>query len=64
MRNGLVISSFGTKSWFKNDNYHREEGPAIEYASGQKEYYLEGKRLTESQFENYRLKITIERMGL
>lgn len=77
IKNGLVISSDGTtKLWFKDDQLHREDGPAveittdstklwyqygeyhrdeidpktglslpaIEYSSGTKEWYINGKR--------------------
>ena len=33
----------GTKEWFRNGKYHREDGPAIEYADGTKVWYLNGK---------------------
>lgn len=38
-----VIDQFGNKFW-RNEKgqLHREDGPAIEYASGQKEWYLNG----------------------
>jgi hypothetical protein len=39
-RNGLHTSSDGTKKWYLNGQYHRTDGPAIEYASGSKEWYL------------------------
>jgi hypothetical protein len=31
---------YGTKRWFLNGKYHREDGPAVEYANGSKEWYL------------------------
>jgi|14BtaG_2_1085337.scaffolds.fasta_scaffold12863_6 hypothetical protein len=35
----------GTKEWrwYLNDELHREDGPAVEYASGDKRWYLDGK---------------------
>ena len=33
----------GTKFWFKNGEYHREDGPAIEYDDGNKVWFLNGK---------------------
>jgi hypothetical protein len=38
--NGLHINADGTKQWYLNGQYHRTDGPAIEYASGSKEWYL------------------------
>ena len=32
----------GTKYWFLNGEYHREDGPAIEYPDGTKEWRLNG----------------------
>ena len=34
----------GTKFWLLNNRLHREDGPAIEWANGGKEYFLNGKR--------------------
>jgi len=33
--------------WYFNDNLHRKDGPAIEYANGDKEWFLNGKRHRE-----------------
>ena len=33
----------GSKSWYLNGKYHREDGPAIERADGIKCWYLNGK---------------------
>jgi len=46
--------SDGSKSWWLNDERHREDGPAIEYADGFKRWYVDGKYLTEEQFNNRR----------
>jgi antitoxin component YwqK of YwqJK toxin-antitoxin module len=32
----------GTKEWLLDGEFHREDGPAIEYSSGTKEWYLNG----------------------
>jgi len=37
------ISDDGDKEWYLNDKLHREDGPAIECASGTKSWYLNGK---------------------
>jgi hypothetical protein len=37
----------GTKFWFLNGKYHREDGPAVEYTDGHKSWYLNGKRHRE-----------------
>jgi hypothetical protein len=40
----LEIDKFGTKIWKnKNGEFHRLDGPAIEYSSGKKAWYQNGK---------------------
>jgi hypothetical protein len=39
----VKVNTYGTKFWYLNGKYHREDGPAIEYASGNKFWYLNGK---------------------
>ncbi len=46
----VKVSDDGTKRWYLNDKLHREDGPAIEYASGTKYWYLNGEQLTEAEF--------------
>jgi len=43
MKNGLVIDKDGTKIWYLNGDFHRVDGPAIEFADGSKLWYLNGK---------------------
>ena len=38
------------ESWYKNDQLHREDGPAVEYTNGTKEWWLNGKPLSEKEF--------------
>jgi len=46
----------GDKVWSLNGNLHREDGPAIEISNGRKEWYLNGKQLTEAQFNQRKLR--------
>jgi len=39
----LKINIRGDRFWWLNDKLHREDGPAIESASGYKEWCLNGK---------------------
>ena len=48
-----IINSYGTKFWYKENLLHRKGGPAIEYANGDKEYYLNGVEYTEQEFKIY-----------
>ena len=36
------VYDIGNKYWYLNDNLHREDGPAIEFADGSKAWYLNG----------------------
>ena len=38
----LLSYADGTKYWYRNDQLHREDGPAIEYADGTKYWYRNG----------------------
>ena len=46
----VKVDSYGTKFWYLNGQYHREDGPAIEYANGDKSWWLNGKYITEAEF--------------
>jgi len=39
----MTVNRYGNKIWKLNGKYHREDGPAIEYANGSKVWYLNGK---------------------
>ena len=39
----------GDRYWYLNDQLHREDGPAIDCASGFKAWYLNGERVTEKE---------------
>lgn len=39
---GIAILPEGTKVWIENGQVHREDGPAIEYYTGDKGWYLNG----------------------
>ncbi len=43
MKDGLEIDRQGNKYWYKNNAFHREDGPAIEYAGGTKSWLINGK---------------------
>ena len=39
----VQVYNDGAKRWYLNGQYHREDGPACEYANGTKRWYLNGK---------------------
>jgi len=45
-------NSFAKKEWYQNGKRHRENGAAIEYASGLKEYWYEGKKYSKKEYED------------
>jgi len=48
MKSKLTIDKYGTKVWnLPNGDYHRENGPAIEYVGGSKHWYINGERHRE-----------------
>jgi len=42
------IDKLGSKCWYSNGKYHREDGPAIECLDGAKEWCLDGKTHREN----------------
>ena len=42
----MYIGPNGTKHWYLNDQYHREDGPAIEWFDGSKSWFLNGEEVT------------------
>lgn len=39
----ILFYGSGSKFWRLNGEYHREDGPAIEYCNGTKHWFLNGK---------------------
>jgi len=42
-KNGLYITDGGNKFWFKNNKFHRTDGPAREWSNGDKEWLINDK---------------------
>ena len=45
----MKVDFDGTKYWSLNDKFHREDGPAIEWTDGEKEWWFNGKEVTWQQ---------------
>ena len=45
----VEIDQYTTK-WYFNDRFHRINGPAIEYADGDNQWFLNGVEYTKSNF--------------
>ena len=46
----MTTDADGNKFWYLNGESHRTDGPAIEWRSGDKSWYLNDQELTESEF--------------
>jgi len=46
----LKIEQDGSKFWYLNGKYHREDGPAVEYPDGEKRWFLTDIKFS---FEDY-----------
>ena len=44
--------AFGDIGWRMDDDFHREDGPAYEYASGSKEWFLNGRLVYSDEQDN------------
>lgn len=42
MKEGAAVDAYGNKVWYKDGKLHREDGPAIELANGEKFWYYFG----------------------
>ena len=49
--NLLTDGGIGPELWYRNGKYHREDGPAVIYANGNIEYWINGVQLTPVQFK-------------
>ena len=49
----VVVTDGGAQYWCLNGQLHREDGPAIIFADGEQSWYLNGKKLTEQEFNNH-----------
>ena len=46
---GCLINKINNKAWYKNGKRHREDGPASEWKSGYKEWWLNDMRYNSEQ---------------
>lgn len=50
------------QSWWQYGLRHRLDGPAIEWTYGRQEWYLDGVRLSKSEFKNQIIKLNIQNL--
>lgn len=46
-----IVYKNGDKKWYRIGYLHRADGPAVEYANGHTEWWINGKNLTQEEFE-------------
>ena len=59
---GCLIDKYNNIAWFKNGEFHREDGPAIEYDNGDKYWYLNDTLYNEQEWLIAMRKIKLERV--
>ena len=64
MKDGLNIDNGGTKRWYLNDEFHRTDGPAIEYIDGDKAWYLNGEELSQEDYLQITRKNKLKELGI
>lgn len=50
MKQGLHIDKDGNKRWYQNDHLHRTDGPALIFSDGEQQWWINGQRYTEQEF--------------
>ena len=50
----------GDRCWYQNGKLHRLDGPAIEWADGTRQWWINGKQLSEEEFNQQTKKTTCE----
>ena len=50
MNNCIVTENTNVSYYYLNGQLHREDGPAVIYTNGTKEWWINNKRLTEEEF--------------
>ncbi len=53
----------GTRRWYKDQDLHREDGPAIEFGDGRLVWYLYGEKCTPAQILLLKTKIRKDKKG-
>ncbi len=56
LSNGSFIDKYGNVVYIKNRKFHREDGPAIEFANGYKGWWIDGKEYSTKKEFNKKIK--------
>ena len=59
---GCLINNYNNKIWFKNGNWHREDGPALEWSNGEKAWFLNDNYYNEQDYRIALRKLKLERV--
>ena len=50
----VIVETDKSRFWYNDkDQFHRLDGPAIEDDDGDKEWWVEGKQMSEKEFDAY-----------
>lgn len=49
----LAIGGNSIKCWYKDGNYHREDGPAVEYSDGDKHWWFENRFIKQINLKDF-----------
>jgi len=60
MRNGKIIDEHGDTFYYKDDELHRIDGPAVEWWDGRKHWWINGFNYSEAEYIVEIRKIKIE----
>jgi hypothetical protein len=61
MKNRYIEFADGTKFWYQNNQLHRLDGPAVEFAGGYKGWWQNGRRLSEEEIADLKLRLEIDK---
>ncbi len=50
MKHGIITDIIGDKSWYINDKLHRTDGPAVEWADGDKYWCINDVKYSFSEW--------------
>jgi len=64
MNDGLTIDKYGNKYWYLNGERHRTDGPATEYPTGEKRWFINGNELSEEEYLRTTRNKKLEILGL
>ena len=53
VKNGRYEDGYNSVYWYRDNLLHREDGPAIEGSSGEKQWFLNGVEYSKEEFNQW-----------